>query len=106
MTAGAAATRYNRGMKFRTGLIIGLAVGYYYGTRAGRERFEQIDDALERVRRSAPYRRLRSSADDLVDGGRDRALGFIDGIVERPEGTATSNGQPTGFGSFADPTLN
>ena len=29
-------------MKFRTGLIVGIAVGYVAGTKAGRERYEQI----------------------------------------------------------------
>jgi hypothetical protein len=96
-------------MKFRTGLIVGLAVGYYYGSKAGRERYEQIDDALERVRHSGPYRRLRATADDLIDGGRDRALGLIDGMVDHPE-AATRSGpaSPTtaAFDAYVDPTLN
>ena len=29
-------------MRFRTGLIVGAATGYVLGTKAGRERFEQI----------------------------------------------------------------
>ncbi len=29
-------------MKFRTGLVIGLGVGYVLGAKAGRERYEQI----------------------------------------------------------------
>ena len=45
--------------KFRTGLIIGGALGYYYGAKAGRERFEQIDAVLERVRRRPAYQRAR-----------------------------------------------
>ena len=38
-----------RRMKFRTGLIVGLGVGYVLGARAGRERYQQIMDAVERV---------------------------------------------------------
>ncbi len=45
--------------KFRTGLIIGGALGYYYGAKAGRERFEQIDAVLARVRRRPAYQRAR-----------------------------------------------
>jgi len=45
--------------KFRTGLIIGGALGYYYGAKAGRERFEQIDAVLDRVRRRPAYQRAR-----------------------------------------------
>ena len=34
-------------MRFRTGLIIGVGVGYYFGTKAGRERYDQIQDGLQ-----------------------------------------------------------
>lgn len=39
--------------RLRAGLLIGLGVGYYLGTRAGRERYEQIRAALDRVRTAA-----------------------------------------------------
>lgn len=42
--------RYKRQMRFKTGLVVGFAVGYYLGARAGRERFEQIDATVRRVR--------------------------------------------------------
>jgi hypothetical protein len=42
-------------MRFQTGLVVGLAVGYYYGSKAGRQRFEQIERVLEPVRESAAY---------------------------------------------------
>jgi hypothetical protein len=35
-------TRYNTRMKFRLGLATGLAIGYYFGAKAGRERYEQM----------------------------------------------------------------
>ena len=31
-------------MRFRTGVLVGLAVGYVFGTRAGRARYLQIKD--------------------------------------------------------------
>jgi hypothetical protein len=46
-------------MKFRTGLLIGGALGYYYGSKAGHERFEQIDAVLARVRRLPAYQSAR-----------------------------------------------
>jgi hypothetical protein len=33
-------------MRFRTGAIVGFAVGYYLGARAGRERYEQLRRVL------------------------------------------------------------
>jgi hypothetical protein len=59
-------------MKFRAGLIIGLAFGYYYGAKAGQERYDQMRGALERVAPAAKLRaavelgleRLRETAED------------------------------------------
>jgi hypothetical protein len=34
-------------MKFRTGLVVGLGIGYVLGARAGRERYEQIKQAAD-----------------------------------------------------------
>jgi hypothetical protein len=104
MPGSVRSVRYKSGMKFRTGLIVGLAVGYYFGAKAGRDRFEQIDDAIERLRHTAPYRKLRATADELMDEGRDRALDLIDGIVETPP--AARAPQTTTFDAYIDPTLN
>jgi hypothetical protein len=34
-------------MRFRTGAVVGFAVGYYLGARAGRARYEQLRRALD-----------------------------------------------------------
>ena len=39
----------NGRMKFRTGFVLGLGVGYVLGAKAGRERYEQIAAAWARV---------------------------------------------------------
>lgn len=49
-------------MRFKTGLLIGAAIGYYYGTRAGRERFEQIERVLQPVRESPLVVRVTETA--------------------------------------------
>jgi hypothetical protein len=54
-------------MRFRTGLIIGLAVGYYFGTKAGRERYEQIHDALSGFLDGDAVMTLRDRASDTLD---------------------------------------
>jgi len=36
-------------MKFRTGLAIGLGVGFLLGAKAGRERYDQIKRTAQRV---------------------------------------------------------
>ncbi len=34
-------------MGFKTGAVVGFAVGYYLGSKAGRERYEQINTWID-----------------------------------------------------------
>lgn len=54
-------------MKFRFGLIIGIGAGYVLGTRAGYERYQQIQSAWRSVRRSDPAQRFTSEVRDFAD---------------------------------------
>lgn len=79
-------------MKFRTGLLIGGALGYYYGSKAGRERFEQIDAVLERVRGLPSYQGARDRVFGTVaaagDAARARAGLMVDKVLpSEPEPT-------------------
>ena len=44
-------------MKGKVGLVIGLSVGYVLGTRAGRERYEQIKTQWLKLWNTAPVQR-------------------------------------------------
>ena len=79
-------------MKFRTGLVVGLAVGYYYGTKAGRERYEQIDRYLDRVRSTDAYQQMSGRARDAVDRGKAIAKDRIKETAFGPEVPTTGNG--------------
>jgi len=46
--------------RFRIGLGIGVAAGYYLGARAGRERYEQINRTIGRLRKSRPVHKVRA----------------------------------------------
>ena len=81
-------------MRFRNGVIVGFAVGYYLGTKAPLERHEQIDQALTTIRRSRPYRGLHDAALDTLDEARLR-------VVDAIRGAAFGSREPD-FG--ADPT--
>ena len=54
--------------RFRIGLGVGLAVGFYVGARAGRERYEQINRTVSRVRKTKPLHKVKAA----VDLGRER----------------------------------
>jgi hypothetical protein len=66
-------------MRFRLGLVVGFAAGYYFGSRAGRERFEQINRLLRRVRRSDTFDTATDKARAIVDLGVERARDVFDG---------------------------
>jgi hypothetical protein len=57
-------------MRFRTGLVAGVALGYVLGTRAGRERYEQIKRAAAEARNHPAVAQLVDQGVGLVDAGR------------------------------------
>ncbi len=69
-------------MRFRLGLITGFAGGYYLGTKAGRERHEQINKVLRRAQRSDAFEAAadttRNAVTDKVDAVRDKASELVD----------------------------
>jgi hypothetical protein len=61
--------------KFRTGLILGFAAGYYLGAQAGRERYEQLNRLLQRA--------LQNDAIDHATTAVGKARAVIDLTRER-----------------------
>ena len=60
-------------MRGRLGLLIGFGAGYYLGTRAGRERYDQINRTLTKARRSDTVETAADKAKAVVDLGKERA---------------------------------
>jgi hypothetical protein len=50
-------------MRFRIGLLAGFAAGYYLGTKAGRERYEQIRRWLDDARQSRPFEKAQAAVE-------------------------------------------
>jgi hypothetical protein len=57
-------------MRFRAGLVAGVALGYVLGTRAGRERYEQIKRAAAEASKHPAVAQLVDQGVGLVDAGR------------------------------------
>jgi hypothetical protein len=72
-------------MRYRTGLLIGLAVGYYYGSKAGRERYEEIDAWLDKVRSTTTYQDAQTK---LADGWREGTVAARNLVANSPLGGA------------------
>lgn len=60
-------------MRFRLGLLIGFGSGYYLGSMAGRERYEQINRAIAKIKRSDAYETATEKVHDAVDTSVARA---------------------------------
>jgi len=54
-------------MGFKAGVVVGLAVGYYFGAQAGRERYEQIERYLQPIRESDAWQQGRELARGILN---------------------------------------
>jgi len=93
---------YNVGMRFRTGVLAGFALGYYFGAKAGRERYQQIEEYLTQMRSSTAVRQLVSRLGDLAETGVTRSRDSVDDM-SHASSPYTSRGAHE---HQADPTLN
>jgi hypothetical protein len=50
-------------MRFRLGVAVGFAAGYYLGARAGRERYEQMRRGIAKVRETRPLEKARAAVE-------------------------------------------
>jgi hypothetical protein len=81
-------------MRFRLGLGVGFGLGYYLGTRAGRDRHEQINDFFRRVKRSDTFETATGTAKEAVDLGVGKAKEAVDsklGNSDEPEPAVSSS---------------
>lgn len=67
----------NDEMRFRAGLLIGAGIGYVLGSRAGRERYEQIRGFTAEASRHPAVSQLVDQATGVVDLVRDGVAGGL-----------------------------
>jgi hypothetical protein len=79
-------------MRFRLGFMGGFAAGYYLGARAGRERYEQMNRLLRRVRESDTFDTAADKAKAAVDLGVERARDVVETKAGGSDGTGDSGG--------------
>lgn len=66
-------------MRTRLGLIIGSGLGYYMGTKAGRQRYDQLNRLIGKAKRSK-----------AADKAQDRARAVAEVAAERAKETAAA----------------
>jgi hypothetical protein len=73
-------------MKGKFGMAVGLAAGYVLGTRAGRERYQQLTASAKRLADEPSLQRLQEELNGLFGSGRqeqETAGGSSSTTVER-----------------------
>jgi hypothetical protein len=96
---------HNHRMKFRTGLIIGLGVGYVLGSRAGRERYDQLKSVVDSVAGNERVRKVAAVAGKSTEGARNLAgtgLVAAGGAVRQAAATGTDTGNGRAGDEHAD----
>ncbi|AJT67252.1 hypothetical protein [Streptomyces chattanoogensis] len=68
-------------MRYRLTFIAGLAIGYVFGTRAGRERYEQLHKAAQRIAQNPAVRNTAESAALSGRHAATRAFGTVSAKV-------------------------
>ncbi|MFH9420734.1 YtxH domain-containing protein [Streptomyces sp. NPDC017529] len=64
-------------MRYRLTFITGLAIGYVFGTKAGRERYEQLRKGARRIAQNPA---VRNTAESAALGGREVAAKAFDTV--------------------------
>jgi hypothetical protein len=81
-------------MGFKTGLLVGLGVGYVFGAKAGRERYEELKASWEQFVGSPRVQSVVDKGREVVETGKDRGLQAVDKATgtfkERLEGGQTA----------------
>ncbi|MFT4122669.1 MAG: YtxH domain-containing protein [Microbacteriaceae bacterium] len=83
-------------MKGKILLATGLAVGYVLGTRAGRERYEQIAAFASRFWNDPRVQRQVHTAEDFVKDKAPDVAGFVADQTKKAASAATGRGRSTG----------
>jgi hypothetical protein len=93
-------------MRGKSGLALGLAIGYVFGTKAGRERYEQLGQSARRFAADPSLQRLQSELGGLFNASRRQLTATVEGTAtraaeqveearERPSAGATPAGNST-----------
>lgn len=79
--------------------VVGLAVGYIFGTRAGRKRYEQIKSAAQNIWESEPVQWASQQAQDAFGDVADEALARAKKVIH----TVTGDKKPAARKPAAKP---
>jgi hypothetical protein len=70
-------------MKFRTGVVVGFGLGFYAGSAAGRQKFEQINQTLRKAKESGPAQAVSTKAAEATQAARDAAAEKVQSATDQ-----------------------
>ena len=80
-------------MRYRATFIVGFAIGYVVGARAGRERYEQIKQASQKVAENPAVRKATQvageKATELTKVAKDQAATRVPKLTETAKSSAS-----------------
>jgi hypothetical protein len=86
-------------MGFKTGLLVGLGVGYVLGTKAGRERYDELKSSWDQFMGNPSVQSVVSKSKDVVETGKDRGLKAVekatDSVKDKLEGDKPASSSTT-----------
>ena len=74
-------------MRMKLAFGAGFGLGYYLGSMAGRERYEQINRVARKVKSSEAFQTAEQKAKAAVDLGVERAKDAVDSRTGNGHGT-------------------
>jgi hypothetical protein len=81
--------------------VLGLAIGYVFGTRAGRRRYEQIKAAAQNIWESEPVQWSVHQAQDAVGDVADDVLTAAKRVIHQVTGEKAPAKKPTARAAVA-----
>jgi hypothetical protein len=86
-------------MGFKSGLLVGFGVGYILGSKAGRERYEELRGAWDQFVGNPSVQRVVTKSKEVVDTGVQRGIRAVestsDDVRSRLEGPPSGSGTST-----------
>ena len=82
-------------IRLRLGLFVGLIVGYYFGAMAGRERYEQLNRLLGKVKRADATHIAADKAKSAAEAGLHKATDEAKHRLHRNGRTETATFSPS-----------
>ena len=69
-------------MGFKTGLLVGFGVGYVLGTKAGRERYEELKASWDSFMGNPSVQRVVTRGKEVVEAGAQRGIRAVEDAEE------------------------